>query len=128
MKKVFSSVVSILLITVFLSGCTTMMIVDAVDPSGRPINNATVSVDTQFIGLTPNASTNVSNFIGNNPIIRVTADGYHVRTVPAENELKVPNLIAGIFLGWTVVGLLPLLWVWGPRPIQTVMLIPELAD
>ena len=125
MKKNFSRVISLLLITVFFAGCSTMMTVSAVDPQGRPVNNARVLLDNEFIGETPNANANVSNFIGNSPVIRVMADGYHDRTTPVQNEVKVPNLVAGLLLGWTGLGLLPLLWVWGPRAQQTVMLMPE---
>ena len=129
MKKVFPKVISLLLITVFFAGCSTMMHVNAVDSHGHPISNARVLVDHEFIGVTPNASTSVSNFVGNSaPMIRVTADGFHDRNVQAQNEVKVGNVVAGVLLSWTVVGLLPLLWAWGPRANQTVVLTPTPTD
>ena len=120
MKKEFCArVIGILMILVLFSGCSTLMTVNAVDPVGIPIHQATVLVDGENIGQTPYASTRVSNALWVNPEITVTAEGYHTRKVEAVRELKVAPLIGGLFL-WPVI-----LWVWGPRATQNVVLTPE---
>ena len=117
-KKWFSRTISILIILAFFSGCTTMMTVNAVDQMGLPIDNATVLVDSENIGQTPDASVRVSNFVGGNTTIRVIAEGFHPRTTEANREFKVGPFIGGLFI-WPV-----LLWVWGPRSVKNVMLTP----
>jgi len=104
---------------VFFGSCTTMMTVNAVDPNGRPIKSATVIVDGENIGKTPEASKSVTNFIGETPSIRVTAEGYQTRTVEATKELKIGPLIGGFFTGAVL-----FLWVWGPKAEQNVILTP----
>jgi len=118
LRNWLSKGIGVLLILVFVVGCSTTMNVNVFDPTGRPIDGATVSVDGGPIGQTPDASTRVSNFVGNTPSIRVTADGYLPRTVDAEKEFKVGAFIGGIFV-WPV-----LLWVWGPRAQQNIILTP----
>ena len=116
--KWFSRGVAILVILVFFAGCSTMMHVNAVDQHGMPVQAATVLVDNAHIGITPHASTQVSNFIASEPRISVSAEGFHPTTVAAQREVKVGALVVGIFL-WPT-----LLWVWGPRAQQNVMLTP----
>ena len=111
--------ISVLMILIFFSACSTMMTVNAIDPVGRPIHDATVLVDGQFIGLTPDTSIRVSNFIATSTDIRIIAEGYHPRTAEPVRELKVGAFIAGIFI-WPV-----LLWVWGPRAQQNIFLTPQ---
>ena len=118
LKRCFSVSISILLILVFFGGCATTMSVNAIDPNGTPINGATVMVDGLNIGQTPDAATRESNFIGNNPSIRVVAEGFNPRTTEAAREFKVAPFIAGLFL-WPL-----LLWVYGPRAEQNVILTP----
>ena len=110
---------SALIIVVLFSGCTTMMRVNAVDPNGEQIYNARVLIDGEFIGETPDASTRISNFVLNQTDIRVAKDGYNSRTVEPSKEIKVAPLVLGI-LGLAI----PFLWVWGPKPQQTVVLTP----
>ena len=107
------------MIVVLLSGCTTLVRVNAVDPNGEQIYDARVLLDGEFIGETPDATVEVSNFIGETPEIRVTKDGYNSRSIEPKKEIKMPALIAGIFV-WV-----PLLWVWGPKARQTVVLTPS---
>ena len=118
----FVRVIGILMILVMLVGCSTTMHVNAVDTRGNMIDGASVMVDDQFIGNTPGARTRVSNAVWETTQIRVTKDGFHTAVVDARQQIKVPNLVAGILLSWTVVGLIPLLWVWGPRAQQHVVL------
>ena len=115
----FVRIIGILMILVFFTGCATTMIVNAVDPHGRPVNQAVVLVNGENIGTTPDATTEISNFILSNNEIRVTAPGYLPRTVQPVNEVKVGPLIGGFFC------FIPWLWVWGPRPHQNVVLTPE---
>ena len=117
-KDVLIRMISVLLIMFFFAGCSTMMTVNVVDQMGVPINGAVVLVDNERIGQTPDASTSVSNFIGNTTNIRVVADGYHPRTVEADKELKVGTLVGGL-VAWPF-----LLWTYGPRATQTVVLTP----
>jgi hypothetical protein len=120
-KAVFLKAVSGLLILVFLSSCavTTKMTIRAIEPSGRLITDATVLVDGEIIGQTPNASYRVSNFAGTNTEIIVLKDGYDtVRTEPVK-EVKAANVVLGImlnFFAW--------LWVYGPKPQQNIILTP----
>ena len=112
----FVRVIGILMILVMFGACTTTMHVNAVDIEGNFIDGASVLVDGVFIGYTPDASTSVSNAVWDSTEIRVTKDGYRPSVVEANREIKVAPLIAGIFL-WV-----PLLWVWGPRAQQNVVL------
>jgi hypothetical protein len=109
----------ILLVLIFIGGCSTMMTVSAIDTYGRPINDAVVLVDGENIGQTPNASTRVSNFAANDYSIRVVAEGYQPRTTQARKELKTGSFVAGIFLFW------PWLWAYGPKAEQNIILTPE---
>lgn len=109
--------ISILLVLVF-SGCSTMMTVQAIDADGRPINEATVSVNSKVVGQTPNASTSVSNFVGSTPSIQVQASGYQTNTTKPDKEIKVGSLVGGLFL-WPL-----FLWCYGPKAIQNVTLAP----
>jgi hypothetical protein len=112
-------IISALMIVVLFSGCTTMMRVNAVDPNGEQIYDARVLIDGEYIGETPEATAIVSNFIAESPEIRVTKDGYNSRSIEPNKEIKIPALIAGVFV-WV-----PLLWVWGPKAQQTVVLTPS---
>ncbi|MCL2070081.1 MAG: PEGA domain-containing protein [Treponema sp.] len=114
----FTRTIGALMIVVFFSACTTMMTVNAVDPTGSQINGATVLVDGENIGQTPAATTTVSNFVGSTTELRVTANGYHPRTLEASREVKMMPLVVGIFV-WPL-----LLWVWGPTGQQNVVLTP----
>ena len=118
-KEVLIRTIGILLIVVFFAGCSTMMTVNAVDPFGMPIENATVMVDNERIGQTPDANTRVSNFIGTSTNIRVMAEGYYPRTTEPEREFKVGSFIGGLIM-WPL-----LLWTYGPRATQTIMLSPQ---
>ena len=119
-KGFFVKIIGILLIVSFVSACSTMMTVNAVDPNGSQISDVRVIVNGQDIGQTPNTTTKVSNFIGDDTSIRVVKEGYVTRTVGAEKEIKIPVLIIGLLFTY-----IPLLWVYGPKALQTVVLTPE---
>jgi hypothetical protein len=108
--------------SLLLAGCamTTQMDVNVTDYRGNPIDGATVLVDGQNIGQSPNASIRVSNQIGSLPVIRVWKDGYNPAQMEAAAEVKVPSAIGGIFL------LVPFIWVYGPRANQHVVLTPRI--
>jgi hypothetical protein len=111
-----------LMLLVLLSGCvsTTMMRVNTLEPTGKLVVNATVLVNGENIGQTPNASTKVSNFVGTDTEITVLKDGYYTANTEAVKEIKETNLILGIFLNiWAF------LWISGPKAQQNVILIPE---
>ena len=115
-------ILGFLFLLIFLSGCSTMMTVKAVDPVGNPVNGATVFVDDEKIGETPDASTKVSNFVGSSVDIRVTAEGFYTKTTEPRKEFKTGAFIGGLFI-------LPMfLWVWGPKAEQVVLLSPQPQD
>jgi uncharacterized protein YceK len=118
-KVFFVKAISILMILV-LSGCSTMMTVNAVDQDGRLVNDATVLVDGKKIGTTPNATKKVSNAVWKTPIIMVTKQGFYPIIKEADKEFKMGPAIAGVLL------ICPLwLYVWGPRPHQLITLTPD---
>jgi hypothetical protein len=121
-KGVFVRAVSVLLILVFLSGCasSTKMTISAIEPNGKLVDDATVIVDGEIIGQTPNASRRISNFAGTKTEIIVLKDGYDtVRTEPIK-EVKATNVVLGIvllnFFAW--------MWVYGPKQQQNIILTP----
>ena len=116
----FGRTIGILMILIFFSSCATTMTVNAIDPNGRPIDQATVLVNSENIGKTPSASTRVSNAVWEDTVITVIAEGYSTRTTQAVKEVKIGTLIAGLFLIW-----IPLLWVYGPKAQQNVVLMQE---
>ncbi|MDR1788238.1 MAG: hypothetical protein LBR16_07300 [Treponema sp.] len=109
---------SIMLLLVLLSGCvsTTMMHVNATEPNGRPVNDATVLVNGEMAGVTPNASTEVSNFVGTAVEISVAKDGYF----PSKTEAV--NVVFGLLLN-----IFAFFWASGPKAQQNVILIPDEA-
>jgi uncharacterized membrane protein len=121
-KRLLIKVTSFLMILVLFSGCvsTTMMRVNAVEPNGKPVDNATVLVNGENIGQTPNASTKVSNFVGSDTEITVSKDGYYTARTEAVEEVKAANVILGISLN-----IFAFLWVSGPKAQQNVVLTPE---
>jgi len=84
---------------------------------GKPIEQATVVVNGENIGKTPSASIRVSDASWEQVEIRVIAEGYITRTIDAVREVKTGPIIAGMLLG-----LWPLVWVYGPKATQTVTL------
>ena len=122
LKGFAAKTISILLIPVFFAGCasSTKMTVNVFEPNGSPVVDATVFVDGEVIGQTPNARVKVSNFVGNNFEITVLKDGYEtVKTAPVK-EVKQTNVVSGIllnFFAW--------LWVYGPKSNQSIILTPE---
>ncbi|MCL2269938.1 MAG: hypothetical protein FWC24_01210 [Treponema sp.] len=125
-KGLFVKTLGILLILGFFSGCalSTKMTVNALEPNGKPVNDAVVMVDGINIGQTPNARKKVSNFVGTTPEIIIVKDGYEVVRTEAVKEVKAANLITGIFLlnvpAW--------FWVYGPKSQQNIILTPETAE
>ena len=121
-RELFIRTIGILLILVLSSSCSTTMNVNAVDPLGIQVIGATVLVDGENIGQTPNAGTKVSNFAGSIPEIRIIAGGFRTHTTEPDREIKVGTFIVGLIPPfWPL-----LLWAWGPRKQQYVILTPEL--
>ena len=122
MKGLFIKTIGVLLILVFFGGCavSTKMTVNAIEPNGRPIDDAMVVVDGKNIGQTPHASKRVSNFVGSTPEIIVSKDGYAVVTTEAVKEVKPANVVLGVmlnFFSW--------MWVYGPKSQQNIILVPD---
>ena len=124
LKGIFVKLIGMMMVLVLFSACvsSTLMTVNATDPNGRPINNAIVLVDGENIGLTPNATVRVSNFVLNNPELIVSKEGFHTTWTEARREIKPANVILGFFCFG------PLFWAFGPRARQNVVLIPISAD
>ncbi|MDR1108021.1 MAG: PEGA domain-containing protein [Spirochaetaceae bacterium] len=121
-KKFMIKGISFLMVLILFSGCvsTTIMRVNAIEPTGKPVDNATVLVNGENIGQTPNARTKVSNFVGNDTEITVLKEGYYTAKTEAVKELKEVNMILGILLNiWAF------LWISGPKAQQNVILLPE---
>gem|GEM_PF-867734 len=81
---------------------------------------AAVYVDGRPIGETP-ATERISNGIWSDPAIRMELDGHEPESGSLDKELKVANLIIGIFF-WPA-----LLWVYGPDAEQYARLYPTAA-
>jgi len=124
LKCFLVKIMSIIMILILFNGCvsSTMMTVYATEPNGRPVNGATVLINGENIGQTPNASKKVSNFIGSDTQITVSKDGYYIVRTEAVKEAKVANIVLGIFLN-----LFALLWVSGPKAQQNVVISPEIT-
>jgi len=125
MKGIIVKIVSVCLILTFFSGCvsTTMMRVYALEASGKPVNGATVLVNGEPAGATPEATKRVSNFVGTDTEITVTKDGYYTVTKEAEKEAKAANIVLGLLLNiWAF------LWVVGPKANQNVVLTPKVPE
>jgi hypothetical protein len=119
-KKGFVKAIGVLMILVLFSSCTTMMRVNVIERTGKPVDNATVLVNDENIGQTPNAGTSVSNFVGSDTVITVLKDGYYTARKEADKEIKVGPAIVGWLLLWPV-----LLWAYGPKAQQNIILTSE---
>ncbi|MDR0685517.1 MAG: PEGA domain-containing protein [Spirochaetaceae bacterium] len=120
-KSFFVKAVGVLMVLVLFGSCagTTTMRVNATDPNGRLIDNATVLVNGENIGQTPNASVEVSNFVGTEAEITVSKEGYYPTRTEAVHKVKPKNIILGSLLN-----VFAFLWVVGPKAQQNVVLTP----
>jgi hypothetical protein len=125
LKGFFVKAASGLMVLVFFSGCvsTTMMRVNATEPTGRPVDNAIVLVNGENIGKTPGARTKVSNFVGTETEIIVSKEGYYTTRTEAVQEVKAANVVLGV-----LINVFAFLWVSGPRSQQNVVLMPETTE
>jgi hypothetical protein len=119
-KRGFVKAIGAVMILVLFNSCTTMMRVNVIERTGKPVDNATVLVNDENIGQTPNARTKVSNFVGYDTRITVLKDGYYPARKEADKEIKAGPVIVGWFFLWPV-----LLWAYGPKAQQSVFLTPE---
>jgi hypothetical protein len=125
LKSVSVKAIGILMILSVFGGCvsSTKMNIMALDVNGNPVNDATVMINGEVIGQTPNAQITASNFAGKGYDIIVTKDGYQTVRTEAVKEVKASNIMFGIFLfsipAW--------FWIYGPKAQQIVELSPELA-
>ena len=124
LKRFFGKAIGILMVFVLFGSCasTTTMRVNATDPDGRPIDDATVLVNGENIGQTPNASVEVSNFVGTEAEITVSKEGYYPTRTEAVRRVKPKNIIWG-----TLLNAFAFLWVAGPKTQQNVVLTPEVT-
>lgn len=104
MKKVFTGIVSVLLL-ISLVGCSTMVTIQS-DPSG-----ADVFINNRKMGKTPYVA-KLDDFIATNHQITLKKDGFEDFNGVLAKEAKVGAIIGGIFF------LIPFLWCYGPSPYQ----------
>ena len=119
LRNFLVKITGLLLALIILGGCatSTMVRVHATEADGRPVNDATVSINGEVIGQTPNAQVRISNFVGTNTQVTVTKEGYNTVRADLEKEVKAANVVSGIllnFFAW--------LWVYGPKPVQEVII------
>ena len=119
MKSIFMKTVTILLLLLFLAGCATNTKVNFY----TNVDGAEVYVDGELIGVSP-VQTKLSNAIWNDPQILIKKDGYMDLRTYVKKELKVGNLLSGIFLS-PITCCVPLLWVFGPDSYQNYILTPK---
>jgi hypothetical protein len=121
LKSFFVKATGILMISVFIGSCasTTTMRVNATDLNGSPVDNATVMVNGDNIGQTPNAITEVSNFVGTETEITVSKEGYYTTRTEAVHKVKPKNIVLG-----TLLNVFAFLWVVGPKTQQNLVLTP----
>ena len=120
-NTLFTRLVSLSLILIFISGCSTTMNIYTVDSIGNQVTGATVMIDGENIGQTPNASKKVSNFAASDIEIRVIAEGFRTRITEPMMEIKVGTFICALIPPlWLL-----MFWAWGPRTQQYVILSPE---
>jgi hypothetical protein len=108
MKKLLAAALVLL-----ISGCSTMVAIQT-DPEG-----ASVKINGQPVGKTP-LTTELSNFDFDDYVVEVKKDGYEPLTAALQKEFKVGQFIVGLLLWWP-----ELLWVYGPKPLQTFELERE---
>jgi len=115
MKKTVSTIAA----AAMLAACSmsTRMNVSVTDFEGNTIEGANVLVDGRSIGQTPDASIEVSNRLGDLPMIRVWKDGYRPVNTQATGEIKISQAVTGVFF------LIPLFWVYGPKAEQNILMI-----
>lgn len=111
MKRV---ALSVLLTSVLLSSCVmnTLVTIES-DPQG-----AEVYLDHRLIGETP-VTMRMSNGLWEDPMVLLRKEGYRDAVTSLKKEIKVPNLVIGLFV-WP-----SLLWVYGPDAYQYYTLIEE---
>ena len=122
--KIFVKAISVVMILSFFSACatSTMVTVFTNEANGKPVNDATVSLNGQIVGQTPNVRVRVSNFVGTNSELTVSKEGYDTVRTEVVKEVKSKNVVLGIlmnFFAW--------LWVYGPKPNQEVVLTPVIT-
>lgn len=108
-KGVAGKIVCLTVLAFFsLASCTTLVYIETNVP-------AEVTINGQPVGKTP-FQKELSDFIGDNYYVVITADGYITFSGRLQKEFKIDSFIAGCFL------LFPWLWVYGPAPYQYFVL------
>jgi hypothetical protein len=110
MKKLMCALLALL---VLLSSCSTMVAIRT-EPDG-----ASIKINGQPAGKSP-VDTELSNFNFDEYVVEIKKDGYKPVTATLQKEFKVGQFILGLLLWWP-----ELLWVYGPKPLQTFELEPQ---
>ena len=123
--KYFVKVVCVIMILVLFGSCatSTMVKIYTTEENGKPINDATVTLNGQVVGQTPNAQMRISNFAGTNPQFTIYKEGYNVVRKELVKEVKPRNVIFGLLMN-----VFAWLWVYGPKPYQEIIMTPETVE
>ncbi len=110
MKKLIAL---LLVLCVLLASCSTMVSIRTNVPGAK------VKVDGEVIGKTP-LEESFTNFDFADPVVEISKDGYKPVKTTFHKEFKVGAFVCGLLLWWP-----ELLYVYGPKPVQSFELEPS---
>jgi len=113
MKKFRSSNIGLtLILSLILSGCTTMVHINSSVPK------AEVILDGKPIGKTP-LNVRLVNIAWSEYKVILIQEGYIPLKTELDKEIKILPTVFGVFFA------VPLIWCYGPKPNQYFLLLPE---
>lgn len=116
MKKFVNTIVLVSVLVMSCSTTTSFVVYD--QTTGNELKDYTIQIEG--ITLRYGETITLSNAVWKEYNAIVRKDGYMLKQVNLNKEIKPVPLIFGIML--TIV---PLLWCYGPEPNQTFMLVKE---
>jgi 1,4-dihydroxy-2-naphthoate octaprenyltransferase len=115
MMNKFISIIA--LASVLVMSCSTTTSFNVYDLStGNELKDYTIQIEGRTLRYGETIS--LSNAVWKNYNAIVRQDGYMLKQVSLEKEVKAVPLIFGLLLT-----MVPLLWCYGPEPYQTFMLV-----
>jgi hypothetical protein len=105
----------ILLVSVFVMSCSTTTSFHVYDQTGNELKNYTIQIEGKTLHYGETITLSNAVWKEYNAIVR--NDGYMLKQVSLQKQIKLVPLIFGIFF-W-----IPLLWCEGPEPNQTFILV-----
>jgi hypothetical protein len=107
----------ILLVSVFAMSCSTTTSFTVYDQlTGNELKDYTIQIEGKTLHYGETITLSNAVWKEYNAIVR--KDGYMLKQVNLQKEIKPVPLIFGLFLI-----MIPLLWCYGPEPNQTFMLV-----